>query len=79
MPYRNSEVSGPSWTAAPSTRRSRCPSAGYRCAAEDIWDYDEERVRAVFRTPATDLPEGELVEGISSDTPLLVFEDPAGR
>ncbi|MCX4666639.1 hypothetical protein OG453_08145 [Streptomyces sp. NBC_01381] len=46
-------------------------------ATQNVWDYGEERVRAVFRILAPALPEGKPVKGFSSDTPRLVYEDAA--
>ncbi|WP_060886860.1 hypothetical protein [Streptomyces caniscabiei] len=46
-------------------------------STENIWDYGEERVRAVFRALAPVLPEGEPVKGFSSDTRRLVYENAA--
>ncbi|MGY0020392.1 hypothetical protein ACVHNB_15560 [Streptomyces sp. YJ-C3] len=46
-------------------------------ATANLWEYDEERVRAVFRAVAPALPEGKPSRSISSDTHRLVCEDAA--
>lgn len=46
-------------------------------ATENVWDYREERVRAVFRTLAPALPEGEPVKGFPPDTRRHVYADAA--